>query len=84
MEKGMSLEQLVYFAVSKLCGHISTHKEHTALSLFMCRFDGFNPVDYCNASLCVTNCMATYVKLEVNYDYGNKDKRHVPFRAYSC
>ena len=77
MEMGMSLEQLVYFAVSKLCGHINTHKEHTTLSLFMCRFGGLNPVDYCNASLFVTNCMATYVKLEVNYDYGNKDKKHV-------
>ena len=29
MEMGMSLEQLVYFAVSKLCGHISTHKKST-------------------------------------------------------
>jgi len=70
-----SKEELVHFAVTKLCGGGNDHLNHAALSLFMCRFGGLNPVDYFQATLFVNNCMATYVKLEVGYD--DQDNRSV-------
>jgi len=63
------------FAAGKLSGGESIKEESIALSAFMCRFGGLTPVNEDAASTFVTNHMATYCDIELNYADG--DKRNV-------
>jgi hypothetical protein len=66
------LTTLIMFAAGKLSGGTSIQDESTALSAFMCRFGGLTPVNQDAASKFVTNHMATYCDIELNYTDGEK------------
>ena len=67
-----NLTTLIIFAAGKLSGGASIQDESTALSAFMCRFGGLTPVNEDAASKFVTNHMATYCDIELNYAGGEK------------